>query len=1031
MATRRKSAPPLAKPPAPIAFDANIIAGVHTILSLAAFATALFFGCALHYKKIVKNGIAGYPQEWFPSVSATIGDWYPERNFFQILIAITSGPRFALVFLQYYLARHRHPAFSKALLTAGLLRTLSCGGWVYITSNDDHDAHDVLMVTYILCNVPWMFGGIATTPLQSLRARRRRRVISTLFFASIIPMVYFFVQHKVYGIPGAYTRYSFFEWALILLDVAYDSIIGTDLSESNLRVAIGPSLDVKDVRTNTLNRSEDTVKHSPNTQSKDANDPPDILTTDAPQSDGSVPYSKAGRLESLHETCALLLKSHTREPVSFLCDVYLSYIFWSLFTSLLPTLFFFSVWQLGVSGHELALLSILSPALLGISFLRKWALTRAGSVTLQGLSLAGIVAYALPRPSHRLMAVAFANIIAVFHRSAQWSLGDRYHGIIAALGFALSALSKHANHSNNPVWPMVTHNSGGYNKIGLALAIIALVEQTLRPDVGNDPEETAASGPPVEKKEKNSAPDTPWLSSSVALGSLIFSLHYLLSEPGTIISWTWTGYSNGQPNGPLPHVHGFLTIIAQSFGILLAILAERAGMNPLASQVWFMIGSCGAYVLYSHSDWLGFLGGLLMTVFLMSITPSLVLQLSGTAHAGKAFFTAFFTAMLLYLANVWTVAYAFVPFGGSLLRERTDFVLVAQFAALSLSFQWRTPTPKFINTDSDTLTSLTRTCSVALVAVLSLSSVLVTLYRMPVMGPQPYRKGDRLFNAGIWTVHFGIDNHGHDSQRLIRDIIGDMKVDVMGLLESDLHRPVYGNRDLTRVIAEELGYYVDLGPGPNKHTWGAALLSKFPILESHHHLLPSPVGELAPAISAVLDVFGTNVTVVVSHNGQEEDPLDRELQSKELARIMAEAYPQPTIFLGYVVTKPHAKKPNPYEILVEDGLMYDIDAEDWDRWCEYILYRGLYRTAYARISRGIVTDTEVQIGQFAVPKHGFSLVNDARETRMRRTWKEGLPESHWFPMEYYGNQFGGGVNGHYYHVFHTPLYYKLPDDAAL
>ena len=33
----------------------------------------------------------GYPDEWFPSVSATIGDRHPERSLFQFLIAITSG----------------------------------------------------------------------------------------------------------------------------------------------------------------------------------------------------------------------------------------------------------------------------------------------------------------------------------------------------------------------------------------------------------------------------------------------------------------------------------------------------------------------------------------------------------------------------------------------------------------------------------------------------------------------------------------------------------------------------------------------------------------------------------------------------------------------------------------------------------------------------------------------------------------------------------------------------------------------------
>src|SRR5690242_18690115 len=62
----------------------------------------------LHYHKIVQNEIAvskhcheilksyqqqaqGYPEEWFPSVSATIGDRYPERSVFMLFIALTSG----------------------------------------------------------------------------------------------------------------------------------------------------------------------------------------------------------------------------------------------------------------------------------------------------------------------------------------------------------------------------------------------------------------------------------------------------------------------------------------------------------------------------------------------------------------------------------------------------------------------------------------------------------------------------------------------------------------------------------------------------------------------------------------------------------------------------------------------------------------------------------------------------------------------------------------------------------------------------
>lgn len=59
--------------------------------SPGAFLSALIVGVALHYHKIVENEYYGYPDEWFPSVSATIGDRYPERSFFMLFIAITSG----------------------------------------------------------------------------------------------------------------------------------------------------------------------------------------------------------------------------------------------------------------------------------------------------------------------------------------------------------------------------------------------------------------------------------------------------------------------------------------------------------------------------------------------------------------------------------------------------------------------------------------------------------------------------------------------------------------------------------------------------------------------------------------------------------------------------------------------------------------------------------------------------------------------------------------------------------------------------
>lgn len=70
---------------------------------------------------------------------------------------------------------------------------------------------------------------------------------------------------------------------------------------------------------------------------------------------------------------------------------------------------------------------------------------------------------------------------------------------------------------------------------------------------------------------------------------------------------------------------------------------------------------------------------------------------------------------------------------------------------------------------------------------MSVISGVVTVYRLPSSPPQPFKPGPRIIRAGIWTVHFGFDNEGHDSQRGIRNLVRDMQLDIVGLLETDLH----------------------------------------------------------------------------------------------------------------------------------------------------------------------------------------------------------------------------------------------------
>ncbi|KAK1229087.1 Protein cwh43, partial [Marasmius sp. AFHP31] len=846
-----------------IVIRASQIARAHTILAYSAFGSALFLGLLLHYKKIVKNGVAGYPQEWFPSVSATIGDWYPERNIFQILIALTSGPRFCLVAFQYLLHRSSTSSLPTIVFVCGILRTLSCGGWVYITSSDDHDVHDICMIGYIVLNIPWMVGGILSTPLEYASVRRKRVVLSSVFFLTLIPLVYFFIQHKVHRIPGAYTYYSFFEWGLIFFDVLYDSFTEEEFRQAGLEVmgSYSPNqftnpdfveIPDRDRRSDRIPKVGLTLQYvglpclNKEISSVNVSEAQDMRSSS--NSIASVDSSTA-----LPQQKATLI-SNWRETVALISDAYLSYIFWSIFTSLIPTIFYFSVWELGISGSELAFMASLSPIFLDISSFRSWASSRAGTVTLHFLSFAGLAAFALQSPTQRLLVVAPATAIAVIRQVVDWRLHPVHSSLMTALGFMLSSLSKHANHSNNPVWPIVDHRSGGYNKTGILLALISLFELYTRP---------LSAYPPSERETLKASEEDTFITA-LPLASLLFAFHNLLSEPATLVAWSWTGYENGRPRGPLPGQHGSLTLIAQTLGVLLSIAFLKAQKTHLlAHPIWFVLGSTGAYAMYSYRDWLGYSGSLVFAMFTMSITPLVIVQASRTKRIGRTYFTAMLIYALLMLAAVWTVAYAFVP-GGEYLRERTGLVTLVQISCVAFAFQW--PTRRvhaLISPLSPSVASFSR----ATVALISVLGVLATLYHFPSRPPTPHRAGPRMVRAGIWTVHFGIDNEGRDSQRRMRDLIKGMELDVVGLLETDLHRPVYGNRDLTRVMAEE-GFYIDIGPGPNLHTWGAVLLSKFPIINSTHHLLPSPDGELAPAIEAVLDVYGTPLVVIVSHNGQ-------------------------------------------------------------------------------------------------------------------------------------------------------------------
>lgn len=239
--------------------------------------------------------------------------------------------------------------------------------------------------------------------------------------------------------------------------------------------------------------------------------------------------------------------------------------------------------------------------------------------------------------------------------------------------------------------------SGGQHVFILIIGFLALVEFGTRPDSPFSAALGSASSTvsqPSTKSPKADSPQAPiprepWLIPSLALGSLIYSLHERLSDPSSFLAWSWSGFPAA---GPHPHIHAPLTLLAQVAAALLVL-----ALSPLPSQtsqtspstssrstvalpnisahpLTFAIGVLSTYILHTRTGWVGYTGGLLHAAFLTVIAP-LVLQNAGAAArargVGRVFGTAWAVWMIFVFVGTFTVAYAFVP-GAWSFRERTD-----------------------------------------------------------------------------------------------------------------------------------------------------------------------------------------------------------------------------------------------------------------------------------------------------------------------------------------------------------------------
>ncbi|XP_019628263.1 PREDICTED: PGAP2-interacting protein-like [Branchiostoma belcheri] len=657
-------------------------------------------------------------------------------------------------------------------------------------------------------------------------------------------------------------------------------------------------------------------------------------------------------------------------------ETVLGFIFWSLLHGFGPMIWFYPLNELEISGYEAFVLAAFTPALAGVGAVFHAVQTRWGLALLRAVTVGCVASFQAPSTLARLVVLAMGNAAAMLvFVGTLWNKSNfqrtvSFWGLM--LGFFALLAGRVWYTSLSPAWADITTNS-----VVLAVGAVAIVDRALADDYEN---------PGKDDPRPTQRPS--WVLVSVGFGSLLFLTQAIYGEVSVVSRWVVTGYPDP---GPAPNPWGSLVLLGLANGLLLSSSDWLTG-----SPLWFLAGGIGgAAAIQFLPTYQGFLGGVLLAVYTTSIWPQMSDRLVLCPPARTMVLT-----LAVYLVEmfgmVWCTAYNFVPLG-EYTRERTYILLAFSILCIGATMHLTRPGASslaFLNINSAGPHNLFKKFVGPFLSIVVIGGLGGFVWRY---NPEPFNhppKSDpKEFTGLIWTFHFGYDNRGWPSFERAAKML---------------------NETGTKLLLSSLIFF-HANPTFHPSVCRNLLLSKYPIMKSRHHMLPSPHGELAPAISATINISGSLVDFITTHMGNDRDNLDRKLQAEFLSEI-AKNSGNPVVFLGYVTSSPGSRD---YRKLLNNGGMKDIDSTDRDRWCEYIMYKKLIRLGYARVSHGGLSDTEVQMAKFRIP----SDVKDYQDNDKLTTNSAEVE-----PRIRFTDRFGSFFRGHSYssdHHYHmdTPKYF--------
>ena len=159
-----------------------------------------------------------------------------------------------------------------------------------------------------------------------------------------------------------------------------------------------------------------------------------------------------------------------------------------------------------------------------------------------------------------------------------------------------------------------------------------------------------------------------------------------------------------------------------------------------------------------------------------------------------------------------------------------------------------------------------------------------------------------------WNVHRGVGLDGAGDLERIARVVRESGADLVALQELDVGTLRSGGVDQPAELARLTGLHAAFGEAMphDGGSYGVAVLSRWPIVESRVHALPH-TGEREPrcALEVLLDTPAGTLRLVATHLDSGADPVDRIAQVRALDALFADEVP--TVLAGDFNDEPGAE----------------------------------------------------------------------------------------------------------------------------